>query len=435
MAALETANGDVNEAAQYLLGEQTEQISGTDHDEFPSLSIADIESGQNKDELTIQQVLKNHADRIIDSYDDQKLQVERDDIWRSCLAFYKMGLKDHNRLKKNLFVEFIGSGEHGIDGGALKFEFFNICMEEARLRLFEGDPSKLIPRRGIGSKGIQFEIAGALIAHSVLQGGPGFPYLAEWFADQLLEGDNSNTVCLISKDDIPKNAMTEKLLDFVEKLDSAVNQQTIDEILENDPQKEAFWEVINASEWSSTEVITMHNKALLIQELITNELIQKRMYQVDSFRKGLAVLDFFPILKQHKDQAKSLICHQEQPITADQFKSFLLTKGNQTHAEKQAYTWFLEYVLESEGVKDYHFPEGKLSTILKFATGLWKVPPTSESLQISVEYLDDDDTEIYPKATACAAILRLPTVHSSKNRFFAKMDQGLSFGHAGFAEF
>ena len=53
---------------------------------------------------------------------------------------------------------------------ALKFEFFNLCMEEARLRLLEGDPSKLIPRRGIGSKGIQFEIAWALIAHSVLQG-------------------------------------------------------------------------------------------------------------------------------------------------------------------------------------------------------------------------------------------------------------------------
>ena len=120
----------------------------------------------------------------------------------------------------------------------------------------------------------------------------GFPYLAEWFADQLLEGDNSNTVSLIFKDDIPKNAITEKLLDFVEKLDSAVNQQTIDEILENDPQKEAFWEVINASEWSSTEVITMHNKSLLIQERMTNELIQKQMNQVDSSRKGLAVLDF-----------------------------------------------------------------------------------------------------------------------------------------------
>ena len=438
MAALETANGDINEAAQYLLGEQTEPISSTDQTQFPSLSIAEnniFESGQTEDEVTIQQILKNHAEKIIDSYSDQKFQVEREEIRRSCLAFYKMGLKDHGRLKKNLFVEFIGSGEHGIDGGALKLEFFNLCMEEARLRLFEGDPNKLIPRRGIGSKGIQFEIAGGLIAHSVLQGGPGFPYLAEWFVDLLFEDDTSNTVCLISKDHIPKNAMTEKLLDLVEKLDSSVNQQAIDEILDNDLQKEAFWEVINASEWSSTEAITMHNKALLIQELITNELIQKRMHQVSSFRKGLAVLDFFPILKKHKDEAKSLLCYQAQPITAEQFKSLTLPEGNQTHAEKQAYTWFLEYVQESEGVKDDLFPEGKLNTILKFATGLWKVPPASESLQISIEFLEDDDTEIYPKATACAAILRLPTVHSSRNGFFARMDQGLSLGHAGFAEY
>ena len=76
-----------------------------------------------------------------------------------------------------------------------------------------------------------------------------------------------------------------------------------------------------------------------------------------------------------------------------------------------------------------------MNTILKFATGLWKVPPASKPLQISLQFLDDDDTEIYPKATACAAILHLRTVHSSKNRFFDKMDQGLSFGHAGFAEF
>ena len=191
-----------------------EQLSCTDDNEVPSLSTAENGSGENKDELTIQKVLKSHAERIIDSYNDEKLQVERDDIWRSCLAFYKMGLKDDGRLKKNLFVEFIGSGEHGIDCGALKLEFFNLCMKEVRLRLFEGDPSKLIPRRGIGSKGIQFDIAGALIAHSVLQGGPGFPYLAEWFAEQLLEDAPSHTVCLFSKDDIPKNSMTEKTFGF-----------------------------------------------------------------------------------------------------------------------------------------------------------------------------------------------------------------------------
>ncbi|XP_065067608.1 G2/M phase-specific E3 ubiquitin-protein ligase-like [Rhopilema esculentum] len=380
MAALETANGNINEAAQYLLGEQPEQIFSTDHMEFSPFSTADsafFETGQ-----------------------ENLLAVEN-----------RESIVVHSSWNSSTYV-----------------------WKKQRLRLFEGDPNKLIPRRGIGSKGIQFEIAGALIAHSVLQGGPGFPYLAEWFVDLLFEDETSNTVCLISKDDIPKNAMTEKLFNFVEKLDSSINQQAIEEILDNDPQKEAFWEIINASEWSSTEAITMQNKALLIQELITNELMQKRMYQVISFRKGLAVLNFFPILKKHKDQAKTLLCYQASVITAEQFKSLLLPKGDQTHAEKQAYTWFLDNIQESEGVKDDTFPEGKLNTILKFVTGLWTVPPTRESLQISVEFLEDDDTEIYPKATACAAILRLPTVHSSRNGFFTRMDQGLSFGHAGFAE-
>ena len=127
-------------------------------------------------------------------------------------------------------------------------------------------------------------------------------------------------------------------MDFVEKLDSAVNQKGIDEILENAPKKEAYWEVINGSEWSSTEAITMHNKALLIQELITNELIHKRMHQANSFRKGLAVLECLPILKQYKHQAKSLFCYQAQAMTADQLKSYILTNGDLTHAQKQAYT-------------------------------------------------------------------------------------------------
>ena len=51
-----------------------------------------------------------------------------------------------------------------------------MCLDEAKKRLFEGEVD-LIPRRGIGSKGIQFEVVGAMIAHSVSQDGPEFPLL------------------------------------------------------------------------------------------------------------------------------------------------------------------------------------------------------------------------------------------------------------------
>ena len=82
---------------------------------------------------------------------------------------------------------------------------FCLCFDEVVKRLFEGD-TVLIPRRGIGSKSIQFEVVGALIAHSVLQSGPGFPYLADWVVDYILGENPSNLP--ISKEYITLSEMT-----------------------------------------------------------------------------------------------------------------------------------------------------------------------------------------------------------------------------------
>ena len=66
MAELETANGNVNEAAQYLLGEQSEQIFISDSLEFSPFSTADRAFFETGQEVNIQKVLKNHAERVID---------------------------------------------------------------------------------------------------------------------------------------------------------------------------------------------------------------------------------------------------------------------------------------------------------------------------------------------------------------------------------
>ena len=67
MAELETANGNVNEAAQYLLGEQSEQIFSTDPLEFSPFSTADSAFFETGQEVNIQKVLKNHAEKVIDT--------------------------------------------------------------------------------------------------------------------------------------------------------------------------------------------------------------------------------------------------------------------------------------------------------------------------------------------------------------------------------
>ena len=65
------------------------------------------------------------------------------------MGFYKAAIKHPDRLKRNLCVKFVDSGELSIDTGPLRNEFFSLCFEEVVKRLSKGDTA-LIPRRGIG---------------------------------------------------------------------------------------------------------------------------------------------------------------------------------------------------------------------------------------------------------------------------------------------
>ena len=328
-------------------------------------------------------------------------------------------------------VKFIGSGEIGIDAGALRKEFFPLCCDEAAKRLFEGDLG-LIPRRGIGRKGMQFEVVGALIAHSVLQGGPSFPFQAEWVVSYILGENPSNLT--ISKEYITVSELTSTLSELVDKLDNAQTPEELHHVLEVHEKHNSFWEVINSSEWSSIEVITVGNKGCLIHELIFNELVRQGQDQLDSLRRGLEVLGFLSLLKKHRKVAEKVLVYSSLEVTAEQFISYITSKPI-GHAENHTYQWFLDYVKSTEGLKNEDFPKGKLSTLLKFTVGLWNVPPSESKMTIIVKFLEDDDNEKLPKAGSCYNTLHLPTVHSSKNAFSNNMDIGLKHGHSWFTEF
>ncbi|XP_028408827.1 uncharacterized protein LOC114531418 [Dendronephthya gigantea] len=357
-SALTASNGNAEDAVHLLL----------DDENFHPLQD-DVASSSNSAGNDFLFTLHEPVDIILKNFvgnadNDIWVDVNRDDLWCLCLSFYKIALKHPDRLSKNLCVRFVGSGEMGIDAGALRKEFFSLCLDEVVKRLFEGDLA-LIPRRGIGSKGIQFEVAGALIAHSVLQGGPGFPFLAEWVVDYLLGEDPSNLI--VSKEYISQSEMTFRLLELIKELDKAETPEALHYILEIHAKHDSFWEVINATE-SSTEVITVENKGCLLHELIFNELIRQRKDQLNAQRDGLQVLGFLNLLKQHCKVVNQVLCHHIQEVTVEQFMSFLMSNPS-CHAERQAYQWLLDYATSCDGVKDGDFPKRKLSTLLKFTTG------------------------------------------------------------------
>lgn len=107
----------------------------------------------------------------------------------------------------------------------------------------------------------------------------------------------------------------------------------------------------------------------------------------------------------------------------------MLDVDAQNFSEHQAHEWFESYLTEENS----DFPGNtKLRSLFQFWTGWTVVPFGGLTKKLKVAFLPDDDTKTLPTASACLAIIRLPTVYTSKKRFFEAMDIVLRFGRVGF---
>lgn len=86
---------------------------------------------------------------------------------------------------------------------------------------FEGSDDKRIPKCHWGSAA-QMEMAGAVVAHSILQGGPGIPCIHPAIYQSMVLGHLQISMSfrevdeLPSAEDIPRNASTVDLLEMVD---------------------------------------------------------------------------------------------------------------------------------------------------------------------------------------------------------------------------
>ena len=69
-------------------------------------------------------------------------------------------------------------------------EYFELLLTEIHQRLFEGSQSidHKVPVRN-STKGFLLKLAGVIISHSILQGGPAFPLLSPAIYHQLVTDD------------------------------------------------------------------------------------------------------------------------------------------------------------------------------------------------------------------------------------------------------
>lgn len=160
-------------------------------------------------------ILKAHAEREINFNHDITLFTSREHVWLTAKQFYKAALSNTSRLTRNLVIEF--SGEEGVDVGALRSEFFETVISNISQQLFEGSDRK-IPKNEWGLLK-EFEMAGLIVAHSVLHGGPGVPFISPVLYSFIVTGDRENLLGeLPTIDDIPQNSATADLLQLITKV-------------------------------------------------------------------------------------------------------------------------------------------------------------------------------------------------------------------------
>lgn len=125
-------------------------------------------------------------------------------------------MKNPGQLRREVRIEF--KGEEGVDAGGVRNEFYAMLIRELDEKLFEGSINNRLTKRDSNLQRM-FETAGVIMAHSVLQGGPGFPCLCPAAFSYIIHLDKERALeQLPTADDIPRNDATVGLLSLIEEV-------------------------------------------------------------------------------------------------------------------------------------------------------------------------------------------------------------------------
>ena len=360
---------------------------------------------------------------------DESILVNRETFWMDVVKFYKKALSKPDILRKELYVAF--QNEEGLDGGAMKVEFFTLTLNEIKARLFEGAERNMVPIKD-ATKGSLFQLAGIVISHALLQQSSiGFPYLAPHIYSQIVGEKEDEIATQMKKEHIPLDASTALLHEFLIALENCLTDKDVHALLEENEKSEAYWQIVNSSRWPKEKTIDISNKEFLLQHLIFHELLVSRKNEIEEFSYGLKHLGFLDFLCKHKETCKVLLTGAEyRPVTVNSLKEMIINVETKNFSERQAHEWFLAYLNEGE---DEDFPgDSRLRALLQFWTGWTIIPFGGLIKRLKIAFLPDDDNKSLPTTSSCTALLRIPTVHSLKKGFFKSMNIALKFGSVGF---
>ena len=129
-----------------------------------------------------------------------KLRIEEDDIFEDALAFHKAVSFDSTRP---LHLSLVN--QPAVDTGGIKRQFFHDVFENFAIKdpysMFAGEKYHLRPHYSPGLLPL-FKLLGTVIAHSLTQDGPGFPYFSPYVYWYLVTNLEEMALTYITNEDL-----------------------------------------------------------------------------------------------------------------------------------------------------------------------------------------------------------------------------------------
>ena len=153
------------------------------------------------EDLSLEQILQKIGKKLTNRR--KKLEVDQDDLVNDAISYYKSLQFDPCCPIRISFL-----GQPAVDSGGVLRQFYSDLFEKLvegdLIELFEGDAARKVPSyRPQAIMSGMLELTGKIIAHSLAQGGPGFPFLALSCYYYLVTGDVMCAMAYCNCLDIP----------------------------------------------------------------------------------------------------------------------------------------------------------------------------------------------------------------------------------------
>ena len=264
-----------------------------------------------------------------------------------------------------------------------------------------------------------------MIGHSMLQGGPPFPFFAPWCYAILTEKSEDEVMSIVSTCDyvslIPLNAGTAVVITFLKMLSEAKSDKEINDIFDVQTDGPAYEQVVNSSQWPIETRITMANLETLKSMIVWEELVLKREKQLSALREGLAYIGVLPLMITYPLLLSEYFIATSEKLTSERMFDIVSWDDIDSSTNSDAVSYFRQFISESSSER--------LTKLLTFVTG-FSVLSSLNSPAIDLKYAGAD--KALPEAEACFSILKIPIKHRSYSEFEKFMDIALDHGCEGY---